>query len=53
LVHSGSNTFWYAVAYLDVANGEAVFVAVNSGDPGAVARPVDAALRELLTVPPG
>jgi CubicO group peptidase (beta-lactamase class C family) len=53
LVHSGSNTFWYAVAFVDVAGGEAVFVAVNTGDLDEVAGPVDAALRELLSDPPG
>ncbi len=52
LVHSGSNTMWYAVAYIDPAAGEAVFVAVNSGDLDQVAGPVDEALRALLSAPP-
>ncbi|MEX3016450.1 serine hydrolase domain-containing protein [Gymnodinialimonas hymeniacidonis] len=52
LVHSGSNTLWYAVAYVDPAGGEAVFVAVNSGDLDQVAGPVDEALRALLSHPP-
>ena len=52
LVHSGSNTYWYAVAYVDPNAGEAVFVAVNTGDLANVAEPVDAALRALLTAPP-
>ncbi len=52
LVHSGSNTLWYAVAYIDPAAGEAIFVAVNSGDLAEVAESVDSALRDLLTAPP-
>lgn len=52
LVHSGSNTFWYAVAYIDVARGEALFAAVNSGDLAEVVEPVDRALREMLSRPP-
>ncbi|WP_207204426.1 serine hydrolase domain-containing protein [Jannaschia sp. CCS1] len=48
LVHSGSNTLWYAVAFLDPEAGEAAFVAVNSGDLEDVVEPVDTALRELL-----
>lgn len=51
LVHSGSNTLWYAVAYLDPVAGTAVFVAVNSGDFETVVEPVDAALRALLEGP--
>lgn len=51
LVHSGSNTLWYAVAYLDPASGTAVFVAVNSGDFDTVVEPVDSALRTLLEGP--
>ncbi|UWQ95074.1 beta-lactamase family protein [Rhodobacteraceae bacterium M385] len=48
LVHAGSNTFWYAVAYIDPSAGVAVFAATNSGDLRAVAEPVDGALRALL-----
>lgn len=48
LVHSGSNTMWYAVAFVDPAAGLAVFVAVNSGDFDEVIEPVDEALRSLL-----
>lgn len=51
LVHSGSNTLWYAVAYVDPAVGRAAFVAVNSGDFEAVVAPVDATLRALLEAP--
>lgn len=51
LVHSGSNTFWYAVAYVDPAAGTAAFVAVNTGDIEAVVAPVDEALRALLEAP--
>lgn len=51
LVHSGSNTLWYAVAFVDPVAGEAVFVAVNSGDLDAVLEPVDIALRAMLETP--
>lgn len=51
LVHSGSNTLWYARALVDVVAGEAVFVAVNSGNLDRVAEPVDTALRTVLQGP--
>ena len=49
LWHNGSNTFWYAEVVVDHARGRAAFVAVNSGDLDAVARPVAAALDAVLT----
>ncbi|QXT39291.1 serine hydrolase domain-containing protein [Gymnodinialimonas ceratoperidinii] len=48
LVHSGSNTLWYAVAYVAPDSGRAVFVSTNTGDFDAVVEPVDEALRSLL-----
>jgi CubicO group peptidase (beta-lactamase class C family) len=48
LVHSGSNTLWYAVAYVAPGSDRAVFVSTNTGDFNAVVEPVDAALRALL-----
>ncbi|MBL4626579.1 MAG: beta-lactamase family protein [Roseicyclus sp.] len=52
LVHSGSNTLWYAVGYVDPAAGEAVFVAVNTGDVAVVVEPVNDALTALLSAAP-
>ena len=52
LVHSGSNTLWYAVAYVDPVAGEAVFVAVNTGDVAVVVEPVNDALTALLSAAP-
>lgn len=52
LIHSGSNTLWYAIAYIDPATEEAVFVAVNTGDLDSVSDPIDAAVRDLLSARP-
>lgn len=52
LVHSGSNTLWYATAYVDPATEEAVFVAVNTGDLDAVSDQIAAAVRDLLSAQP-
>jgi D-alanyl-D-alanine carboxypeptidase len=36
LGHNGSNTFWFARMQIDPASGNAVFLAVNSGDAAAI-----------------
>ncbi|MEJ6392421.1 serine hydrolase domain-containing protein [Gymnodinialimonas sp. 2305UL16-5] len=46
--HSGSNTLWYATAYIDREAGRAGFVAVNSGDREAVEDPIAEAVQRLV-----
>jgi D-alanyl-D-alanine carboxypeptidase len=50
LGHNGSNTFWFARMQIDLASGDAVFLAVNSGDAEVIRDPMrrlaDAALSD-------
>ena len=47
LVHSGSNTLWWAVMEVDHAAGRALFVLVNAGDQRRVRAPVLEAVEAL------
>jgi hypothetical protein len=47
LIHSGSNTLWWAVMEVDHAAQRALFVAVNAGDQRGIRGPVLKAVRAL------
>lgn len=50
LVHAGSNTFWFNIAFVDRARGLAAVVALNDGSIGRVRPASERTLAEMLAV---